>query len=133
MQYQVIPNIVLPGLTDLTIYSGLIKLKSDKCMHILWNMYICLKLILTMENDIIHLYLHGNITLGIGQKVMLLHSVMRLFSACVKKDKMADLLSDAWCLKIRSKLELQATFKTYTEQKESFFHVCHKQNHYANT
>ena len=38
---------------------------------------------------------HYNTTLGIGQKVMLLHSVMRLFSACVKKDKMADLLSDA--------------------------------------
>ena len=30
---KVIPNIVLTGIPDLTIYSGLIKLKSDKCMH----------------------------------------------------------------------------------------------------
>ena len=38
---------------------------------------------------------------------------MRPFSAQVKEDKMGDLLSDA--------------------RKKAFFHVCHKQNHCANT
>jgi len=54
-------------------------------------------------------------TSGIGQKAMTLHPIMRPFSAQVKEDKMAGLLSDTlWPEKYESKyftkLELQAYF-----------------------
>ena len=39
---------------------------------------------------------HDNLTLGFGQKAVMLHPITRLISALVKKHQMGSLLSDTW-------------------------------------